>query len=119
MMLLLPFTQFLFGPLPWSVSTGKSNGPKCAADTTFEKGKETPAFWKGAFEKSKEIFEKVLCLREKGIQLITLPADAPHDTTSTRITEFHIAFVYLHFSTVSFWSDEAKQNETVWVGFRW
>lgn len=66
-----------------------------------------------AFAKGKETFEKVLFFTEKGSQQITVPVNAPDDTVSTQITEFHIAVVCLHFSTVSFWSDEAKQNKTV------
>lgn len=58
-----------------------------------------------AFEKGKETFEKVLFFTEKDSQQITVPANAPDDTVSTQITEFHIAVVCLHFSTVSFWSD--------------
>lgn len=64
-MLLLPFTQFLFGPLPWSFSAGKSNGPECAADTSLEKGEETSE--KVLLKKGEETFEKVP-LTEKGSQ---------------------------------------------------
>lgn len=100
-MLLLPFTQFLFGPLPWLGVQENQMVLNVLLTPAFEKGKET--------------FEKVLFLTERGSQQITdLPsADAPDDTISTRITEFHIAVIYLHFSTVSFWIDDAKQNKTV------
>lgn len=72
-----------------------------------------------ALEKGKEAFEKVFFLTEQGSQQITVPVDAPDDTVPTQTPECPIAVVCLHFSAVSFWSSQAKQNNTVWVGFRW
>lgn len=76
----------------------------------FGKGKET--FEKVLLKKVKRLLKRSFVLQRREVNKYQSPADVPRDTTSTQITEFHIALVYLHFSTVSFWSDEAKQNET-------
>lgn len=65
-----------------------------------------------AIVKSRKTFEKVFFPTEKGSphgkQQGTVHLHAPDYTTSIQVTEFHIAVVYLHFFTVSSWSDIAK-----------